>query len=588
MRRRQLASEFNGLPHGVRDLIRKELLALLMARPYEWRQRRSETFTPIDDRHYRSKVTLQYCIGSDHITTAIAQASPRFGPVLDWRVRWSLSQLERSSWSGETITLPVPIFTLPKKPLLTPDLVDGSGNSVTLQTRPSNSEHSLYLLVSYLFAAITEFDISAFKRNFSLSRIQPLLESLVFSMPESDTTMRLGNANLGADVGNDVTLMRHHLKGCGLQPTEQQTLAIKEILELGREVAAKDWESNRPDPAAASALYNPLLAAKDYAKLARDQHVTRDLEMFLEECSYYLNMLSVFGQRIDNELVREAFRRLATLTRSWTAISPLDVTLDRPSLVKLSSTIPLENQPRRRPPFQPLTFGFTAFVGDCTSTHIEVRTPDQAGIRLLPNRTRLLFGDRTRRRVEEIFGHAHSSGELVALYTTKRVDDVRTVAEDRAIGASADPVFRLNVRFRVKGWISVQYWVALAAGLLITGMATVAGSTSGKEGVIAAAVAVTAGVLATRERDIAGRALGYLRVVLLIVLLGLVALLGSGLLSSSRPSSQTTINFFPRGLTGEPGGSDPRAHQLGRQEHGWEAVGGDSHGRGAARPARKG
>ena len=483
--------------------------------------------------------------------------------------------------------LPVPIFTLPKTPLLTPDLVDGSGNSVTLQTRPANTNHSLYLLISYLFAAITEFDISEFSPGFSLSKVQPVLEGLVFSMPQRLTTRHLGPANLGAD--SDAALMKTHLEDSGFRPTDRHKALIVQILEAGREVAARGWESGRQESSAANPLYNPLLIAGDYAKLARNRRVQHDLDIFLKECSYFLDMLTVFGDNIESELVREAFRRLATLTRSWTAISPLEVTLDQPSLVKLSSTIPLETQRRRRP-FRPLIIGFSAFVGDCTSTHIEVRTPDQAGIRLLPNRTRLDFGDgQKERRVEKIFGHVHSgSRELQAFYTTKRAIDVRGAADDPASTTSEPPDdanrFAVNVRFRVQGWISVQYWIALAAGLLILGTAALARSTAGKEGVIAVAVAVTAGVLATRERDIAGRAVGYLRVVLIVVLLGLVAVLGVGLLSSSNPGSDATINLFPIHINEPDNSSDEATRRLVIDEHGWEGASKTRRERGSSLP----
>jgi hypothetical protein len=448
----------------VRRLISRELFSVLQVRAYEWRQRRVQTIVPLDEHHYRERITLQIQINEDLVAQVIRRVAARTG---DRRLASLVpsrrspfhptANPQRSKLDGQLLDVAVPLFRLPKQILHDFSVEDAGGRRLALMNRFDVSLFSAYHLLS-MTAAVED-----------VGGIFNLVRALAFCIPDGIFSKRnfpagiLGERSLTSDddrrrgAATVVAYLdrawkrRRGIHEAGRHPIpglipEKEVL---QLLEIGARIAHKltfDWwiqPDGLRDP-----LVNPLLLLPDHLKLFEFEggdpdDLPGEARGFVEQSGRFLDLLDSLVRKRSDDVEPDKssatylLQRYAQMTHTWSALVDLRVRIGRPELVKASQTTRVVSTSRKsrlralaRQPFG-VDQHYPVVIGDAQSTHIEIRSPESTAIRLA---TRNLIGDfhLHRERVERLFGFGYfRSLDHWSLYTTKTVDEMRRAARIR-------------------------------------------------------------------------------------------------------------------------------------------------------------
>lgn len=563
---REPGKRFTNLPDWVRELVQHELASSLLARPYEWRERRVQTITPIDERHYRDRISLQLNVRADLFEDALRLVARRLRRRggLPARQRWqnarALRSLRDTQWEGETVSLLIPLLVLPKQVLISPNLEDASSRRLTLQNRQANAIFSTRHLLKILHAAELEA-----QGGFSTARFGTLVRALMFCMPSGLVQSPNFEADaLRGDIAADVEAIAAFFRMHGTTLDADGKTRIRNLLMRSWAifVDAEPLLWHPPDHLR-DPLINPLLLLPDRRKFSRPLEPAKDSvawpHLFLDECEQYLAMIeALVGSRAAAEGAQpppaeqpqvnseadsdDVLMELSRFTHTWAALARLGVTFGQSLLVKLTTTGVLERESRPRLGATGLRHGYVTPVGDAQSTHIEVISPEPGVVRIDTGQTVVRVGDRPAvgpLEIRSIFGFEHSASRtLQAFYTTKTKADLVEASRRRDPGPSdsqgvapQEDEVRVRVVYRMEPVVGAIYSLVTlaAAGAAVTAVARATGggfqALGETEATLTGIIALLAGTLAIREGAIAARIVVFRRSILIASLCVLVVAL---------------------------------------------------------------
>ncbi len=525
-------------------LVQWELASNLLSTPWDWRERRVQSLTPVDVTHYEERTSLHFTVRGDHIQAAIRAAMPRVPDEL----QGELEVLSSAEWGGQEIVAPVPLAKLPKRVLLKLDIRNAGGESLPLQNRWKNSEFAVFQMTRYLYLAQSKLRERDSRVDFQLGTLELLLRALAFSIPSGVIDAHFKAAELDQEnLPAAAATMRRYLDAHRIDVGDRAG-DIRVLLDEGIRLSGLSPHFRVARPLR-SPLFNPLLLAVDLDKLRRSLgHRAYSVSDLFDTSLQLLAIQEYMALVPDQPLVTSAAQTFASFAHSWIALAPIRIRVGEPTIVKLAWTMPTSAS-RRRLPGRSLTYQFNVVLGDAQATHIEITSPDRQTVRIKP-KIDLMIGSYAKTREREVFQALfdfdyRQSPDLRAFYSTKSVKEIADFVElveslrNKRGRPELDPGFHLVAYFKLKPHLLRQYLAALAVGAFAFGTALENLPLRGGRATVTAVVAFLAGVQAIRERAIAaelGRYMGW--TLWVIVLLLFAVLLGGSFAAddSDRPS----------------------------------------------------
>jgi len=525
MTRDRLESAILELPSEYRTLITREIASVLLAASEEWRDRRVESIAPLDENHYRDRISIQFTLSPRHIWKAIDGAARRIrdaqnraddgasNPVRDYLPSlYALADSEESAsaWEAENISVVVPILTLPKRILLNADVEDGDGKRLPLYNRFANSEFATYHVhTRYLEVAERALD----RADLNIERLLPLLRAMTFSMPEGLlhpsnfrrhrilgakwVKRRTASRRIDRHPEKVVGPMKSFIERTGATFDDGLAASTLGLMTKGARISDLLSQLAWAQPnGLRDALTNPLLLFPDYVKVLGDRaHLDIDAELrsFMLKADEFLTLLEILAKDSRTATRYGPLEGLSRFAHSWVAFAPLSVCIGRPSLVKVTQTIQVgqrEDSPRTTRsylwlkahvvPLRGVHHTYRLNVEDGRGTHVEIVSPDPAAVRLVARRTRVDIGEsRFRgRRLRQLFGIDYSrSPDLQAFYTTKNRSEIDRLLDQpkgflRRMWVRISRKDRSSAKSREVANVRVVYKLRIAvAGLYLIGTA---------------------------------------------------------------------------------------------------------------------